>query len=163
VCVGRCFDGSEYGTRHSGGLQEAFRVVLVALAGEDVALHVGVDPTGVNGGDPQGRLFQAQCVSESAQGELAGRVRAPAGVGAQSGTGIDQYDVATGCPEGRKEDTSEFGDGDDVCLEGASPLIVRGFLDGSDIGHAGVVYQHVERRDGRGGDRDGVVVREVEG
>src|SRR3546814_15781648 len=41
VCVGRCFDGSEYGTRHSGGFQEALRVVLVALTRDEIGRASG--------------------------------------------------------------------------------------------------------------------------
>ena len=57
--------------------------VLAALLGDDAALHLGVDPAGVDRGDPHavGRLLAAQRVGERPQRELARRVRRPARAG----------------------------------------------------------------------------------
>ena len=136
-----------------------------ALVGDDGALHVGVGAPGIDGRDADAvrALLGAQGVGEGAERELARRVGAPARAGGQPGSGVDADDVAAGGAQRGQQEAGEFGDGDDVDLEGLPPLLGRAVLDGAEGTDAGGVDEHVEAVDAGDGVGEGARIGELDG
>ena len=86
----RLYDGGGY----RGRRQVPRGVVPIAFPGDDLALHIGVDPTRVDRGDTQFRLLGAHPVSEGAQREFACGIRGPARAYLLASPRVQEDDVA---------------------------------------------------------------------
>ena len=142
--------------------QELLGVILAALVGDQVVLHVGVDAAGVDRRHPQPRFVGAQRIGERPQCELGRRVRRQPRRRGAPGAGVDEHDMARGRPQRRQQGEGKSHRAKEVHLHRRPPLLDRGVADPARVGHPGVVHQHVELGEHLGRRLDGLRIGEIQ-